>query len=171
MKWFLLLVPTAVLGAHFWIVSGPAPQTPSGLARYDFSAQQPLRLASYFNAGDYWLGFSYALATAFAAWCFLRVLYLRRQALASSAAGLTLSGVLVAGVCFLTGCCGSPMLPLYLGLFGTQFLSVTKPLTFCITVLSILIGYAWMLKRAPIAIKNNVHDRIHETPGANSGQV
>ncbi len=153
MKWFLFLIFTAVLGVHFWITSAPTVDAPSGWASYDFNTEEPIRLETYFKTGDYWLGLSYALSAAFAMWCFLRVLKLRRQALASSAAGLGLSGILIAGLCFLTGCCGSPMLPLYLGLFGSQFLNVTKPLTFFITLLSILVGYAWMLKKAPTAIK------------------
>ena len=88
---------------------------------------------------------------------------LRRETLLRSAGGLTLSGVLWGGVCFFTGCCGSPMLPIYLGLLGPKFLSVTKPLTFVITVVSIIVGYAWMVKRAPGAIeKKNVNARLHE---------
>jgi len=38
------------------------------------------------------------------------------------------------------------MLPIYLGLLGPKFLGVTKPLTFGLTLLSIVIGSAWMLK-------------------------
>ena len=59
---------------------------------------------------------------------------MRRASLAASAGGLTLSGILAASVCFLTGCCGSPMLPLYLGLLGPNFLGVTNPLTLAITL-------------------------------------
>lgn len=154
MKWIVPLVFALTLGIHFWIASSPVADAPSGWASYDFDAQEPARFRTYVEAGSYWLGLSYSVAMAFAAWCFLRVMRQRREAVAGSAAGLTLSGVLLAGVCFLTGCCGSPMLPIYLGLFGSNFLSVTKPLTFVITLLSILIGYAWMVKKSPVAEAN-----------------
>ena len=63
------------------------------------------------------------------------------------------------------------MLPIYLGLFGPKFVGATKPLTFLITALSILLGYVWMVRRTPKAIQNNVNPRLHETVGANPGQV
>ncbi len=63
-----------------------------------------------------------------------------------------MSGLLWAGVCFFTGCCGSPMLPIYLELLGPKFIGVTKPLTFAITVLSIFIGAVIMFKRPRIKI-------------------
>lgn len=154
MRWIVPLVFALTIGIHFWIASSPVADAPSGWASYDFDAQEPARVRIYMEAGSYWLGLSYATSMAFAAWCFLRVLRQRRQAVAGSAVGLTLSGVLLASVCFLTGCCGSPMLPIYLGLFGSQFLSITKPLTFVVTLLSILVGYAWMVKRSPIAEAN-----------------
>ena len=101
----------------------------------------------------------------------IRAIRMRRESLGVSAGGLALSGVLWATVCFLTGCCGSPMLPVYVGLLGPKFLGVTRPLTFALTLISILIGYAWMLKRAPKAMASNVHNGLHEKAGAEPGQV
>ena len=75
------------------------------------------------------------------------MLFFQRQSVGTSAAGMTLGGLLGIAVCFLTGCCGSPMLPIYMGLLGPQFLSVTKPLTFGVTLISILLGFAWMQKK------------------------
>ena len=61
--------------------------------------------------------------------------------------------------------------PDLLGLFGPKFVSITKPLTFDVTLLSIVVGYAWMLKRAPTAITENVNASLHENAGADPGQV
>ncbi|GMU21404.1 MAG: hypothetical protein AMXMBFR13_14970 [Phycisphaerae bacterium] len=173
MKWAISAVFVAVLLGHFLYVTRTVAVSQDGgaWAAYEFDQPQESRWARYTAPGEYWLGLSYGLAGAFATWCFARILRLRREALAANAAGLTLSGVLWAAVCFLTGCCGSPMLPVYLGLFGPKFLSITKPLTFCITLLSIVVGYAWMLKRAPKAIKRNVNTSLHEAARANPGEV
>ncbi len=173
MKWVISAVFVAVLSGHFFYVTRTVAVSRDGgpWAAYEFDQPQESRWARYTAPGEYWLGLSYGLAGAFATWCFARIVRLRREALAANAAGLTLSGVVWAAVCFLTGCCGSPMLPIYLGLFGPKFLSITKPLTFVITFLSIAVGYAWMLKRARKAITKNVDAGIHETVGANPGEV
>lgn len=168
-----LVFALVVLG-HFLVASRETPAEVGGgggWAAYQFDEPEEGRFARYAAAGDYWLGLSYGLAGAFGTWCFLRALRMRREALAASAGGLTLSGVLWAGVCFLTGCCGSPMLPIYLGLFGPQFLSVTKPLVFAITGLSIVVGFAWIVRQAPKAGSSNVNTRLHEAPGADPGEV
>ena len=177
MKWLLVILFAAILAGHFWYVAStsPAPQTQEGWASFSFdeSVEQPRQDAfqSYLRAGNYWLGLSYALAGTFAAFCLARLLSMRREILAASAGGLTLSGVLWAGVCFMTGCCGSPMLPIYLGLFGSRFADFSKPLTFALTILSIGIGYIWMLKTSRKEITENVHSRLHEDAGADAGQV
>lgn len=173
MKWLTLAIFVFILTGHFLYVTRDRVTSPSNGAWATFEYDEPAkpRLERYVQTGDFWLGLSYGLAGAFASWCFARIVQMRRAALAGSAAGLTLSAFLGAGVCFFTGCCGSPMLPLYLGLFGPKFLSVTKPLTFGLTLVSIIVGYAWMLKRSPKAIANNVDPSLHETFGANAGQV
>lgn len=173
MKWAVVAVFAGVLLGHFFYVTRTPTTTKSGgpWASYAFDHPSEPRFARYIDPGEHWLGLSYALAGSFATFCFGRILRMRCQALAESAGGLTLSGLLWASVCFLTGCCGSPMLPIYLGLFGPKFMAVTKPLTFGLTLLSILVGYAWMLKRAEKAIAKNVNARVHEAAGANPGQV
>lgn len=173
MKWTPAAVFMLVLAGHFFYATRETPAAGRGgqWASFEFDEPEEPRLARYVNAGDYWLGLSYALAGAFGTWCFSRILKMRCEALAASAGSLTLSGVLWASVCFLTGCCGSPMLPIYLGLFGPKFIGVTKPLTFGLTLLSIVVGYAWMLKQAQKAVEKNVNTRLHETVGADAGQV
>lgn len=173
MKWIIAAVFVVVLLGHFlYATRNPITAKAGGpWASYTFDQPTESRFARYTGPGEHWLGLSYALAGSFATFCFGQILRLRHQALAASAGGLTLSGVLWASVCFLTGCCGSPMLPIYLGLFGPKFMSITKPLTFGLTLLSIVVGYAWMLKRAEKAIAKNVNTGLHEASGANPGQV
>jgi hypothetical protein len=60
--------------------------------------------------------------------------------------GITLVGMLMAGGCFLIGCCGSPMLAVYVSLFGAKALGVGKPLTALVTLASVSCGY-WCLSR------------------------
>ena len=67
------------------------------------------------------------------------------------AGGISLIGVLYFAGCFLLGCCGSPMLIVYLNLFGASFLGFTKPIVLALTVVSITLGYLWMERRAKTA--------------------
>lgn len=52
---------------------------------------------------------------------------------------------MIAG-CFLIGCCGSPMLPIYIGLFGAKALQLGKPLMALISVVSVGCAY-WCISR------------------------
>ncbi len=154
MKWLITASVFCVILAGHFIYSVPAAGSTSTVngqwASYDLDQPQESRLTRYMQAGDYWLGLSYALAGGFASFCLLRAIRRRRQAIISSTGGIALSGLLWAGVCFFTGCCGSPMLPIYLGILGPKFIGVTKPLTFAITVLSIFIGAVVMFKHPRI---------------------
>ena len=64
----------------------------------------------------------------------------------AAASGVTLLGMLMAGGCFLIGCCGSPMLGVYLGLFGAKALDLGKLLMALVTLVSVSFGY-WCLSR------------------------
>jgi hypothetical protein len=104
------------------------------------------------ETGAYWLGYSYTLPLAFAAAAFRRYREGRFCAARNLAlGGVTISGFLAVGGCFLLGCCGSPMLAVYLGLFGTSFLPFTKPLVAGLTTASVLVGWLWMRRRDPAA--------------------
>jgi hypothetical protein len=147
LPWFVFL---AVFVAHavysgFWAASAPA-----GWADLDVSSSAvgPLGLWAYLRGQDYFVGFSYALAAAFATWAIGRCISSRgRGGTAGAAAGgITLVGVLMASGCFLIGCCGSPMLAIYLSLFGSRLLGLAKPLTALITLVSVSCGY-WCLSR------------------------
>jgi len=153
MKWLLISgLFVVVLGGHFLYVTRPLSTAgDSGpWAAIELVQPEGSRLSRYIRPGEQWLGLSYALAGGFAAFCLGRVVAARRQALVTSAGGLALSGLVWASVCFLVGCCGSPMLPIYLGLLGPRFLGVTKPLTFALTLVSVLIGYRIVRKRTSI---------------------
>ena len=56
-------------------------------------------------------------------------------------------GILMVGGCFLIGCCGSPMLAVYLSIFGAKALGVGKPSTALVTLLSTGCGYYWLSRR------------------------
>jgi hypothetical protein len=64
------------------------------------------------------------------------------------------SGFLAVAGCYLLGCCGSPMLAVYVSVFGAHFLPLTKPLVAVITVLSIVVAWWWMnrARGSPVAV-------------------
>lgn len=102
----------------------------------------------YVETESYWLGLSYAISLAFAVVCLRRYREERScgaQQLAIG--GVTFSGLLALAGCYLLGCCGSPMLAVYLSLFGTAFLPLAQPIVFSLTVLWILVGWWWMNQR------------------------
>lgn len=106
-------------------------------------------LEAYINEQDYYLGFSYAIGAAFASWAVRQFIRTRQAAMATGAVGsVTFVGVLMAGGCFLVGCCGSPMLGVYLGLFGAKALGFGKPLMALVTVISVGWGYWYLSRRA-----------------------
>ena len=153
MRWLTLFIFLAILAGHFLYATRDVsiPDGNGAWAAYKFEQPEESRLDRYIGPGEYWLGLSYGLAGAFAAFCLVRAIKMRRETLAASAGGLALGGLLWASVCFFVGCCGSPMLPVYLGLLGPKFLGITKPLMFGLTLVSIVVGYTWMLKRTPKA--------------------
>jgi len=105
-------------------------------------------LSLYFRQQDFFLGFSYALAGAFTIYALLKFLRNRSSGIAGVAGGVTLTGLLYVAGCFLSGCCGSPMLAVYLSLFGSSFLGFTKIVVAIVTVISVIIGYVWLEKKS-----------------------
>jgi hypothetical protein len=53
--------------------------------------------------------------------------------------------------CFLVGCCGSPMLVVYLSLFGAWFLPLAKPLVAVVTTISIAAAWWWMRRKQALS--------------------
>lgn len=105
---------------------------------------------SYFKEQNYFMGFSYALAGAFMVYALLKFSESRKSCVAGIIGGVTLIGVFNVAGCFLLGCCGSPMLAVYLSFFGSTFLGFTKPLVAAITLLSIVLGIIWIEKTSVI---------------------
>ena len=102
----------------------------------------------YLDTQSYFLGFSYALSLAFAAYAFQRFREQNsRKDGALALGGVTYSGILVAVGCFLIGCCGSPMLAVYGNFLGAAFLPFAKPLIAALTVLSVGIAWRWMERK------------------------
>ncbi|MFI5251972.1 MAG: hypothetical protein ACHQQQ_06010 [Bacteroidota bacterium] len=110
-------------------------------------------IALYFGRGEYFIGASYALTIGFSVYALMSFLENRKRGVAGIIGGITLTGVLYVAGCFLIGCCGSPMLAVYLTLFGSSFLGFAKPLTFILTVASIVVGFMW-IRRNSISAAN-----------------
>lgn len=108
-------------------------------------APEPSWLTRYIKTQSYWLGLSYALMLTFSAVA-LRRYHENRMCAAKNLTigGVTLSGFLAVAGCYLLGCCGSPMLVIYLNLFGAAFLPLAKPLIAVVTTLTIFIAWRWM---------------------------
>ncbi len=104
-------------------------------------------LSRYLSNQDYFMGLSYGLAAGFTVYSFMRFTGGQRGGLRGTIGGLTMTGILYFAGCFLLGCCGSPMLAVYLSLFGSAYAGFTKPLVLIITILSIGLSWLWMQKK------------------------
>lgn len=98
----------------------------------------------YLEQQDYFMGLSYGLAAAFTVYSFIRFSTRQRGGLTGAIGGITMTGILYFGGCFLLGCCGSPMLAVYLGLFGSSYAGFTKPIVLVVTAASIGLSWLWM---------------------------
>ncbi len=141
--WPLIVFSVAFLIHFLW--HGVFPETDTGewVALADSADTSWWR--QYIDARNYFIGYSYALSLAFAAVAMGRY---RREKLCGArniAAGtVTLSGIFAVAGCYLLGCCGSPMLAVYIGLIGASYLPFAKPLVAVITSVFIITGWWWM---------------------------
>jgi len=101
----------------------------------------------YIKEQEHFLGISYALLFAFMAFAFLKFKENRKSVL-KAAIGGGLLAVVLWFLCFLFGCCGSPMLIVYLNLVGLSSLKVSKLALLVMTIIFIGIGYIWLIKRS-----------------------
>lgn len=149
MQWLPPLVFVTVFTAHAFYLSRIVATPMEGWADSGVMDTGFLQLGPYLQGQDYFTGFSYALGAAFAAWALGRFLRSRQAAMAAGAAGsVTFVGVLMAAGCFLIGCCGSPLLGVYLGIFGAEALGVGKPLMALVSLGSVGAGYWYLTRRA-----------------------
>ncbi len=88
------------------------------------------------------------MSAAFTAYALLRFRENRRKAAAGAVGGLAAMGALYAVGCFAIGCCGSPMLPIYLGVLGGTIAGIGGPVMFGLTVLSVGIGVVVLRNKA-----------------------
>ncbi len=152
-KLWRFLLPMAVflgVAAAHYVWSGLFPEVDPAQARWASpSASDASWLNHYLETQGYWLGYSYALSLAFAAAALRRYREERFCSAKTLAFGGVLSGFLALAGCFLVGCCGSPMLVVYLSLFGAGFLPLAKPLVAVVTTLSIIGAWWWMNRHQP----------------------
>lgn len=109
----------------------------------------------YVETQSYWLGLSYAMSLTFAVVALQR--YRERRLCGArnlAIGGITFSGFLAVAGCYLVGCCGSPMLIVYLNFFGASFLPLAKPLMAGVTALSLGLAWWWMLRAERRATSN-----------------
>jgi hypothetical protein len=102
---------------------------------------------SYASRDKIWLGLSLATAAGFVAFWLKRPCKTRKQAVKGAGGGLAMATFLHGIGCFLLGCCGSPMLAVYVGLLGPRFAGLTGPINFGLTVLSIAVSCVWLKRR------------------------
>lgn len=105
-------------------------------------------LDRYIAGGHYWMGYVYALSIGFAVYALLLFVGTRMETTGRFAIGsISFSGLLAVFGCFLVGCCGSPMLGVYLSLFGASFLPFARPLVALITTILITGSWLWLRKK------------------------
>ncbi len=138
-----------VFAAHMaWYVLFPASNA-AGWGTVAPSFVDSLR--AYSACGAPWLGASYALSAAFTAYALLTFRENRRKAAAGAVGGLAAMGVLYTVGCFAIGCCGSPMLPIYLTLLGGKVAGIGGPMIFGLTLVSVGIGFVILGRKARCA--------------------
>lgn len=101
-------------------------------------------LKIYLHEQAIYLGLAYAATATFTLYSVMQWKTSWKLASAGAAGCLSFIWVLQLLGCWLVGCCGSPLLPVYLGLLGPSFLGLAKPMVLGITILSIGGSYLWM---------------------------
>lgn len=153
-KFLRALLPLSVFvmafAAHFiWftVSGGAATGAEGGCGSCETACAAPPSIGNqYITTQSYLLGYSIALPLAFAAFALRQFFEKRAQAAAKGAAvgGLSVSALLGFAGCWMTGCCGSPMLGVYISLLGVGFLPFARPLVAGITTLSIAGSFWWL---------------------------
>lgn len=131
-----VLLGLTVFGVHAWSLMYGAEDAAASRWVALETPRLGQRLSSYWSGGGLWLGYCYGVAAGFALWSVMRWIGERRSATAA-AGGVTLSGVIAGAACFMTGCCGSPMLGVWIGIFGAASAPFLGPLAALITTVSV----------------------------------
>ncbi len=140
----LLLAATTVFALHAGFLIWRAER----IARQwiDIGGDSPFR--HYILQRDYLLSLSYAVVAAFTLHSWMRARAKAKSGAAGVAGGFTLASLLALGGCWLIGCCGSPLLPVYLSLFGSSLAGFTKPLVFTLALSSVGFSWWWMNRKS-----------------------
>jgi hypothetical protein len=102
----------------------------------------------YIDSQNYWFGYIYSICFAFIAVALRSYKEIQCKTSQSMAfGGITFGGIIAATGCFVIGCCGSPMLIVWINLFGVKFLPFAKPLLALLTTVSIGIALWWMRRK------------------------
>ena len=107
---------------------------------------------AYVAGGWYWLAYTYGLTGAFTVAMLQRFIAARRErgsgALEGGLAvgGLTVTGAIGASACFMLGCCGSPMLAVWVSVFGASCLPYEKPFIAGLTTVMLGLTWLWMAR-------------------------
>lgn len=111
----------------------------------------------YIASKSYFLSYTYALSFAFAYFNYRN--YQEKKACSPgkipliSSIGIT--SILSVSGCFLIGCCGSPMLAVYLTWFGAGFVPIAKPLIAILSTLMIFGMYFISIRKNSRILSNN----------------
>jgi hypothetical protein len=148
-----LIAFMVTLGVHYRLTAGagteasaecaePGPEgTGPGVVCTVQCSDEVDAVPGYWTGGGAFLGLSYAVAAGFFVYVLARVIARRGQGgIKSLLASAGLTGLVWLGLCWLVGCCGSPLLPVYVFLIGTKFLGITGPVALGLTVGSVALG-------------------------------
>lgn len=143
-----LVFSLAMIAHYIWFVkTGSIPAQAAGSCCGSGCATTTPGIAEYLKTQNYLLGYSVALSLSFASIAIRQFMHQQSKAATGAAVGgISVSAILGFAGCYLTGCCGSPMLGVYIGLLGPTFLPFAKPLVAIITTASILLSARSLLK-------------------------
>lgn len=148
-----ILTGLAVLLAYAgWMVLRPEAAPASGWA----TIAEPLvdRIRAFLSGDSFWMGASYGLSAGFTVFALLAFRENRKaRAAVGAAGGVAMAGAVYALGCFVLGCCGSPMLAVYVGLLGAKWAKVTGPVMFGVTLASVALGVRILRRRAECGCK------------------
>jgi hypothetical protein len=131
------------LAAHFGFVAWRTHAVRAAWADAPMFSLSDL-LEKYSVDAEYIIGISVACSFAFAAFVLQRTVLQTQMKLATAAGASGFSTFMAVFGCFLVGCCGSPMLAVYAGIFGAAFAPLAKWLTLVVTLASIAFGFWWI---------------------------
>jgi len=131
---------------YFWFSTHPEPKTVEQCCAG--SCELPAAWDRYIQSHEYLIGYMCALGFAFSADALRRFIELRSIAARNTAAGsFGLTALFSGAACFLLGCCGSPMLGVWLTLFGANVLPMAKPIAAGVATIAVALSAWWTYRK------------------------